>query len=205
MLLSFIFPVYNEEDFLNSQVENFIKIAQKEYKNKFEVILVENGSSDCSWNLVKKLEKRFSFIKSQSLPVASYGMAIRHGLINAVGDKIFLLNVDYFDFDFIKKASKLLNTIDLVIGSKTLTNSNDQRPFYRRIGTYLFNAFLRLVLNYPGTDTHGIKAFRRSKRLINIVKNCRTQNELFDTELILRLTRSGAIFVSSKRKCTTCN
>lgn len=192
---TFIFPVHNEAAILHQQIENFSSFLINNYKKKFEIILVENGSTDNSWSIAKKLEHKFSFLRAHRMPEASYGGAIRWGILNALGNKIFVLNVDYFDYDFIFKADALLNTLDLVVGSKTLVNSNDKRPFYRRIGTYLFNVFLRLVLNYPGTDTHGIKAFRRSQHLINFVKTCRTQNELLDTELILKLTRNGAIFV----------
>lgn len=194
-LYSFIFPIYNESVFLESQLNMFLDFANKEYKNMFEIILVENGSSDNSWSIAKKLDKRYDFISIHHFPYASYGTAIRWGIINAIGQKIFVLNVDYFDFNFIKKANKLLDTIDIVIGSKTLTSSDDRRSILRRMMTYFFNVFLRLILNYPGTDTHGIKAFRWSHRLINIAKECRTQNELFDTELVLRLTKHGAIFV----------
>lgn len=202
MFFSFIFPVHNESEFLNSQIQKFAKVAKEKYKNRFEIILVENGSADDSWKIAKKLENKTPLIRAHRLPNPSYGSAIRWGIINSVGEKIFVLNVDYFDFDFIEKSDVLLNTIDLVIGSKTLTSSNDQRSLLRRITTYFFNAFLRLVLNYPGTDTHGIKAFRRSKKLINFAKTCKTQNELFDTELILRLTRSGSIFVDLPQQVT---
>lgn len=202
MTFSFIFPIHNEADFLNSQINSFIEVIEKKYKNKFEILLVENGSSDKSWLIAKKLEKKYSFIKTHHFPLPSYGAAIRWGIINASGKKIFVLNVDYFDFDFIEKANKLLNTIDIVIGSKTLTSSSDQRSFFRRTATYFFNVFLRLILNYPGTDTHGIKAFRKSKELIDFTRACRTQNELFDTELILRLTKNGAIFVDLPQEIT---
>ena len=199
---TFIFPVHNEAEILSQQIEKFSSFLIRNYKRKFEVILVENGSTDNSWNIAKKLEKKLPFLRAHRMPEPSYGGAIRWGILNSLGNKIFILNVDYFDYDFIAKADALLNTLDLVVGSKTLVNSNDQRPFYRRIGTYLFNVFLRLVLNYPGTDTHGIKAFRRSNHLINFAKACRTQNELLDTELILRLTRNGAIFVDLPQKVT---
>ncbi len=195
MLLSFVFPVHNEGNIIIFQIEKFISSINQKYKKNFEIILIENGSVDNSWFLIKKLEKKYPFIKSYKLPYPTYGGALRRGLMSAVGRKIFFLNVDYFNFDFICRAIRLLNTVDVVIGSKTLASSEDRRPFLRRYATYFFNVFLRFILNYPGTDTHGIKAFRRSKELIATAKICRSQNELFDTELILRLTRHGAIFV----------
>jgi predicted glycoside hydrolase/deacetylase ChbG (UPF0249 family) len=200
MLFSFIFPIYNEELFLESQIEKFIGLALQKYKNKFEIILVENGSEDRSWSIAKKIKKKFSFVKIYKLPFPSYGQALKTGLANAAGKKIFFFNVDYFNLDFIEKATKLLNTVDIVIGSKTLANSSDERSFFRKITTYMFNVFLRLILNYPGTDTHGIKAFKKTKELIHFAKICRTQNELFDTELVIRLTRNGAIFVDLPQK-----
>ena len=202
MLFSFIFPVYNEEVHLKNQIEKFIQFVNQKYKNKFEIILVENGSKDKSWSLVKDLEKKFSFVKAYKLPYPSYGRALRKGLSVSLGKKIFFFNVDYFSFDFIEKADKLLNTVDIVIGSKTLANSDDGRSFFRKSITYFFNVFLRLILNYPGTDTHGIKAFKKTKTLIKFAEICHTDNELFDTELILRLTRHGAIFVDLPQKTT---
>lgn len=202
MTFSFIFPINNEADILNSQLSVFIDFVNKKYKDKFEIILVENGSSDESWAITKKLGKKFDFIRIYHIPISSYGAAIRWGIINALGKKIFVLNVDYFDFEFIEKANKLLNTIDIVIGSKTLTSSNDQRPLFRRTATYFFNVFLRLILNYPGTDTHGIKAFKKSKKLIDFSRACQAQNELFDTELILRLTKNGLLFIDLPQKIT---
>jgi glycosyltransferase involved in cell wall biosynthesis len=197
ILYSFIFPVHNESEVLVTQLTAFLKevFANLGFSNDFEVILVENGSSDVSPFLTTKLAQKYSFIKSIHLDIPSYGNAIKQGILAAQGDKVFVLNVDYFDIDFIYKASKLLDYLDIVIGSKTLSKSQDQRGLFRRLSTYFFNVFLRLVLNYPGTDTHGIKAFRNSKLLTETIKRCRTRNELFDTELVLRMTHQGAIFV----------
>lgn len=194
MQLSFIFPVHNEQECLEKQLDIFIKSISKKYKS-FEIVLIENGSTDKSWQVIKKLKNKYSFVRALHLPNPSYGLAIRLGILNSLGKKIFILNVDYFDNIFIDQADKLLDNIDLVIGSKTLYGSLDQRSMLRRLGTYFFNVFLRLILNYPGTDTHGIKAFKRSKILIDLARTCRTQNELFDTELVLKLTKNGAIFV----------
>lgn len=194
MKYSFIFPIHNEEDFLFFRLNKFIQFAKSRYK-KFEIILVENGSSDKSWQIIEYFQEKFDFVKAYSLPYTSYGLSIKLGINSSIGEKIFILNVDYFDFDFIEKADNLLNSTDLVIGSKTLADSHDDRSFVRKVVTRLFNVFLRFFLNYRGTDTHGIKAFRRSITLINLVKICKTQNEFFDTELVIRLTRTNALFV----------
>ena len=90
-------------------------------------------------------------------------------------------------------ALPLLRTADIVIGSKTLAASQDLRQFHRRLATYFFNVFLRLVLNFPGTDTHGMKAIKNTPLIRYCLHRNRTQNELFDTELIIRAHRWGAV------------
>lgn len=91
------------------------------------------------------------------------------------------------------QALPLFKTNDIVVGSKTLFASQDLRSPFRRLTTYFFNAFLRLFLNYPGTDTHGIKALKNTPLLRYCLHRSRTQNELFDTELIIRAHRWGAV------------
>ena len=52
----------------------------------------------------------------------------------------------------------LLKKYDAVIGSKRARGARDRRPSIRRLITWGFNTFLRIVFKFTGTDTHGIKA-----------------------------------------------
>ena len=72
MLLSFVFPVHNEGNIIIFQIEKFISSINQKYKKNFEIILIENGSVDNSWFLIKKLEKKYPFIKSYKLPYPTY-------------------------------------------------------------------------------------------------------------------------------------
>lgn len=98
--------------------------------------------------------------------------------------------IDFWDGPFIEIAKVLLRKYDAVIGSKAAKGARDRRPLIRRMITLSFNLFLRLAYGFQGTDTHGIKAFRREKS-VDIVKNCKTSKDIFATELILRMERSG--------------
>jgi hypothetical protein len=77
-----------------------------------------------------------------------------------------------------------------VIGSKRAPGSRDRRPRLRRVITYTFNTFLRLVFGFQGTDTHGIKAFKTNLGQ-EIVRDCQTDKDIFATELVLRMERAG--------------
>ena len=193
--ISIVFPVHNEATILTKQIKLFLSQLKSYRLRPKEIILVENGSHDGSWRVIQNLHRRYHFIKALHLPQASYGQAIKAGLIQAHSQVIFVFNVDFFDADFIRQALPLLKTADIVIGSKTLAASHDLRSPLRRLTTYFFNVFLRLALNYPGTDTHGIKAIKNTPLLRYCLHRSRTQNELFDTELIIRAHRWGAVLV----------
>ena len=191
--ISVIFPVHNEAAILTRQIKVFLSQVKVAGLKISELILVENGSTDRSWQLIKSLHRQHRFIKSLRLPRASYGQAIKAGLVATKSDYIFIFNIDFFDVNFMVNALPLLRSADIVVGSKTLAASQDLRSHFRRLLTYFFNVFLRLILNYPGTDTHGIKALKNTPLLRYSIHRSRTQNELFDTELIIRAHRWGAI------------
>ncbi|MBI2010435.1 MAG: ChbG/HpnK family deacetylase [Candidatus Chisholmbacteria bacterium] len=190
-----IFPVHNEAAVLAKQLKKFVVDLKQAGLPVGEIILVENGSQDNSWRIIESLRRKDGRIQTIRLPHASYGEAVRVGLEHARGERIFVLNVDFFDVAFMQQALPLLEVTDIVIASKTLGASDDQRSFGRRWVTYFFNVLLRLMLNYPGTDTHGIKGFKKTRLLHYSLMRCRTHHELFDTELIIRMTRWGAKLV----------
>ncbi len=194
--LSIIFPIYNEAKILTAQTRAFIKQINQNINNtKYEILFIENGSVDSSWKIIKNLSKQHKQIKFFRLEKASYGQALKLGIEHSRGKNIFLLNLDFYDINFMVNALNLLKSVDMVIGSKTLAASHDCRSQFRRLTTYFFNVFLRLILNYPGTDTHGIKAFKKTPLLLYSLHRSRTRNELLDTELIIRMTRWGANFI----------
>jgi glycosyltransferase involved in cell wall biosynthesis len=193
--ISIVIPIHNEAVFLRKQIKKLLnQITARKLKN-VEIIIVENGSSDKSWKIIQTLGHQFSNIRPMRNSSQSYGQAIKAGILSARAPVVAIFNLDLIDIRFLQKALQLLKVVDIVVASKTLAASRDQRSTFRKLTTYFFNAFLRIVLNYPGTDTHGIKAFTNTRLLRNTLKKCRTKNELLDTELIVRMTRSGALLV----------
>ncbi|MEZ4256150.1 MAG: hypothetical protein R3A78_10660 [Polyangiales bacterium] len=71
--------------------------------------------------------------------------------------------IDLCDTDFYRRALEVLESgrADLVVGSKLLAGASDERPFIRHMGSVVINGMLRVTLGFKGTDTHGLKAFRR--------------------------------------------
>jgi glycosyltransferase involved in cell wall biosynthesis len=188
---SIIFPVFNEEVILQRSIEDFMAgVGRLEPACLPEIILVENGSKDRSYELCQKLAEAFPCVRLLKLERASYGGALRVGILNAKAGIIVIFNVDWWNLNFLQKGFELLNGCDVVIGSKMHKLSRDRRPFHRRLLSYCMNAVLRKAFNFPGTDTHGIKILRRDIVLPHV---CMTiaERELFDTELVLRACKAG--------------
>lgn len=184
---SYIFPVYNEEQDLATQIEFFISELKKHNLPIDEILLIENGSADNSWNEVCKLEKKYDFVKKRRIAFSSYGQAVKHGLLSTNCTFIFVLNVDFYDLTFIKESFVKLQTKNIVSGSKLHKKSHDSRPLLEKLRTRFLGLVLNHILKYEGTDTHGIKAFRNTKKLKKVLRNISSKHELFDTELLLKL------------------
>jgi len=131
---------------------------------------------------------RHQEIHLERLERADYGRALSHAIERASGDVVVIFNIEFWSVEFVDEAVRHLDEYDLVLGSKRMAGSNDQRPALRRIITWGFNSFLNWRFGFRGTDTHGLKAFRR-RPLLEIARACVTEQWIFDTELVLRAER----------------
>lgn len=209
MKLSIVIPIYNEETILEQEVERLITDMKARSYREYELLLVENGSHDRTHAIADELAKRFEEIRVFHLRDAGYGPAMKHGLLQAQGEFVVLFNIDFWDVDFISKALDLQKekNLDMVVGSKTMEGAEDTRPFVRRLITRTFNALLRFVFGFSGTDTHGMKLLVREK-MTPIIQQCKTEREIFDTEFVMRAQHAGLkteeipVVCEEKRKTT---
>jgi glycosyltransferase involved in cell wall biosynthesis len=189
--LSFVIPIYNEEAILHAAVIELIdRLAPLGWS--YELILAENGSKDRTIEIAKDLSQRFPQVTYFSSSEANYGAALRQGILRARGDLVMCDEIDLCDTDFHQRAKEILDRrdADLVIGSKLLSGASDERPLMRHAGSLVINGMLRVALGFKGTDTHGLKAFRRAA-LIPVVNACIVDKDLFASELVIRAERAG--------------
>lgn len=93
MLVSIIVPCFNEEKNLNTLVEEFEKIVNNGYP--IELILVDNGSTDNSQQLLCDILKRYYFIKTTKVDKnQGYGYGILSGLALASGQYLGWIHAD---------------------------------------------------------------------------------------------------------------
>lgn len=188
-VVSIVIPVYKEENILESAVREIIEEADK-LQIDYELLLCENGSTDRTGEIANLLSVAYPQVRVTHYPEPNYGKALELGILKSIGQNIVCFEIDFWDGAFIEIAKVLLRKYDAVIGSKRAKGARDKRPLIRRMITLCFNLLLRIFFGFQGTDTHGIKAFRRDKA-IDIVKECKTGKDIFATELILRMERAG--------------
>ncbi len=189
--LSVVIPIYNEEGILQAAVvdlrEQLLELAWP-----FEIILAENGSRDGTVTIARSLCEKYPEVQFFSLGEPNYGKALREGILRARGEFVVCDEIDLCLMDFYRRALDHLerDEADLVIGSKTLAGASDERGAYRHAATMLFNGLLRVTLGFKGSDTHGLKAFRRVA-LLDVVRACLVDKDVFASELVIRAERSG--------------
>ena len=189
--VSFVIPVYNEESILRPALAELIGEVDA-LGFPYEIIVAENGSTDRTSEVASALREQFPQVRAQHGPEPNYGRALREGILHARGRMVVCEEVDLCDVDFLVRALERLETrpVDLVIGSKAMEGAVDRRPLARRLGTRAINRLLRATLGLGGSDTHGLKAFRREK-LLPVVRACIVDRDLFASELVIRAERAG--------------
>lgn len=188
--VSIVIPLHNEEDILANLVTQLIEEFGR-FQFGTEFLLCENGSRDNTQQIAEHLASEHLNVRLETMKDASYGRALMRGIERAQGDFIVIFNADLWCKQFFVESLLLLQSgCDVVVGSKRLNPALDRRPWMRRAITAGFNVFLKHAFKFNGTDTHGMKALRRSA-ILPVMAKCLTSKEVFDTELMIKAQRAN--------------
>ena len=191
-MLSLVLPAHNEQPFLAAIVEE-LATGLRERGASFEILVVENGSTDDTAAEAGRLARQVPELRPMSLSAADYGAALRTGLLAARGEVVVNFDVDYYDLGFLDRAVALLagpGAPAIVLGSKRQPDSVDTRPWPRKVVTAVFAWILHAAFHLSVSDTHGMKAMVR-EQVTPLAEVCQFGTDLFDTELVIRSERAG--------------
>jgi glycosyltransferase involved in cell wall biosynthesis len=193
-MISVVMPAFNEELILEQTVQT-VCAGLAARGADFEILVVENGSTDATGRLVDELATRLPAVRALHRPDANYGGALKAGLLAATGDRAVIFDVDYYDLDWMDAAHKQLDQPAgpaIVVASKRGEGAVDHRSWHRRLITATFSAVLRALFGTKLPDTHGIKVLDRTS-VVRHVAACSARHDLFDSELVLRVQRAGLV------------
>lgn len=189
--LSIVIPVYNEASIVASAAAELSQGLDARGWD-YEIIFAENGSRDATPQILEDLCAKNPRLRWFHSERPNYGVALKAGIEKARGTYVFCDEIDLCDLSFYDAALPVLEKggADMVVGSKAAKGASDQRPLVRRVATRVHNKLLRVTLGFQGTDTHGLKAFRR-EALMPVVAKCVVDMDVFASEFVIRAWREG--------------
>jgi glycosyltransferase involved in cell wall biosynthesis len=173
MDISIVVPVYNEEESL-PELETWIREVMQKNKFSYEVLMIDDGSRDTSWEVIQSLAQQNECIKGVKFN-KNYGKsaALHIGFEHAQGDVVITMDADLQDSpEEVPELYRMImqDKFDLVSGWKKKRND----PLSKTIPTKLYNAVTRL---FSGIKLHdfncGLKAYR-----LEVVKNIEVYGEM---------------------------
>ncbi|MDE5835817.1 MAG: glycosyltransferase family 2 protein [Paramuribaculum sp.] len=161
MDISVIVPLYNEAESL-PELEQWIARVMKENSFTYEIIFVNDGSTDNSWEVIRELSQNNPAVKGVCFR-RNYGKspALNTGFVRAQGDVVITMDADLQDSpDEIPELYRMITQegYDLVSGWK----KKRYDPLSKTIPTKLFNATARKVSGIKNLHDFncGLKAYR---------------------------------------------
>ena len=143
-MLAIIVPAYNEAKNLPLLGAN-LALFSKQAKDLVRVVLVNNGSTDNTAEVLVELERKYDFIKILTLPVNQhFGGAIKAGLKSIDADLYGYIPADnqITVSDLENLYNKFDNNYDIVKGNRTLRLD----PWLNRLVSKVYNALTKLIL-----------------------------------------------------------
>lgn len=173
MNLSIVIPLLNEQDSLQELHQRIAKVLKNDYT--YEIIFIDDGSTDNSWDIIKVLQSNFPEVKGIKFR-KNYGksQALNAAFAMAQGDVVITMDADLQDYP--EEIPSLYKGIaeegmDLISGWK---QKRQDPVFTKNIPSKLFNAVARKT---SGLELHdfncGLKAYKK-----DVVKSLQLRSDM---------------------------
>lgn len=195
MRLSVIVPAYNEGDRIE---DNLLEIRQTltGAVDSFEILAVDDGSSDNTKEQIYKAAEQFPEIKYAGYEKnRGKGNAIKHGVSLAEGEVIGFIDADldiapHHLVTYLKHMDE--SGCDIVIGSKMHKESKLDYPPLRRFVSWGYFVILKVLFGMNLKDTQtGVKLYK-SEFIKKAAPVLRVKGYAFDIEVLALCARDGA-------------
>jgi dolichol-phosphate mannosyltransferase len=164
-LLSVVVPARNEEGCIASTVEHlYIELRLRDVPH--EIVVVDDGSTDHTWEILQALQSRVPTLASVQNPGQNgFGRAIIGGFAAMKGDAVVIMMADESDDcrDVVRYWQKLNEGYDCVFGSRFIKGGGvidypKIKLALNRLANYFLKVLFRIELN---DTTNAFKAYRR--------------------------------------------
>lgn len=188
--LSLVLPAYNEQENIRIVVEQALEVLPA-YTDTFEIIPVNDGSSDRTGAILEELAREDDRVRPVSYKVnKGYGGAVSSGFKASQYDYVMFMDADrQFKIDDISMLAPFVGTYDIVAGFRMERSD----PLHRRINAEVFNIAVRILFGVHLRDLDcAFKIFRGDQlRSLDLISN----GALINCEMQAKLRRHGATLV----------
>lgn len=185
--LSIFFPFWNEEENIEQVVKNAIPVAKRVAK-KWEIIMVDDGSSDSTLKIAKDLASGMpNLVVLFHTPNRGYGAALKEGFSNAKYENIVFTDGDgQFDFSEVSKFIEKIGKADIVMGYREKRRDHTFRRFLMnllKVWDFVFFGFY-----YKDIDC-GFKMFK--KEALGRILPFKSEGAMITTEILAKAKKKG--------------
>lgn len=194
--VSVFFPAYNDEGSIGVMVNKALAILPR-FADDYEVIVVNDGSSDGTAALLDELARQNSAVRVIHHPRnRGYGGALRTGFLSATKDLVFYTDGDgQYDVDELAKLIPLMPNldaeVDVVNGYKIKRSDAKRRVVLGAMYKMLARLFFRLPIRDVDCDFRLMR--REAIQSIDLVST----SGVVCTEMIYKLHRNGCRFIET--------
>lgn len=185
--LSIFFPFWNEEENVERVVLRAIPVAEK-IADKWEIIIVDDGSSDNTPKIANKLAKKYENVRvARHIPNRGYGAALKEGFMNCRYEIIVFTDGDgQFDFSQVERFLSEIETNDMVVGFREKRRDNPIRHVLMnmlKIWDFAFFGF-----RFKDIDC-GFKMFRKSA--LDQIMPLSSEGAMITTEILAKAKKKN--------------
>jgi glycosyltransferase involved in cell wall biosynthesis len=157
--LSIIVLAYNEEQSLELTVRRCVEVAD-ELGIDYEVVIVEDGSTDRTKQIARELSKQFKRVRGVFHPKnQGSGMAIRSGVAASEGERMIYVPADgQFDVSELGRFLKAAELADIVIGARL---SRSDYTWFRMLSSRTFLQLIRILFGTTFRDVNWVHLWHR--------------------------------------------
>lgn len=186
--LSLFFPAFNEEQNISELIKRWHPVM-KEVAEKFEMLIIDDGSSDATAQVTLEVQKSYPEVRLVQHQVnQGYGGAVKTGLRESRMDYVFFTDADLqFEPGDLKKLTGLIDQADMVTGYRVGRQDN----IIRRFNGWAWGALTRLMLPIRVRDIDcAFKLFRRSALESIDLSALKSDGAMISAEILARLTNA---------------
>lgn len=186
--LSVFFPAYNEEKNIKKVLLETIDVIGR-YADKFEIVVVNDGSKDSTRDIVEQMSKEYPVIRCINHDTnKGYGGAVKTAMKNVKYKFVFYSDSDgQFAINQIEKLIGLIKNADIAVGYRM----KRQDPFYRTMNAKAYNILVRILFGLKVRDIDcAFKLFKKS-----VIENVeiKSDSQFLIAEFLIKALKKGFV------------